>query len=368
MEGDGVKKIVIDVRLSGLRHAGIGRYIQMLVEHMDAHLRQFGNGTLKLERLRSGVRHYTLAEQVLMPFQLRQMQADLVHFPHFNVPMFYLGRFVVTIHDLLWHEQVGDKVTTLPPWLYRIKHLGYRLVLRHAVGRARAIIVPSHWVKERIAKRFPQVRENIFVIYEGVSTRFSAHKILSRKEAALLETYGVAPQKFLVYTGSLYPHKNVSVILDALRQFPQLKLIVACARSVFWRRFADEVKQRGLSSQVALAGFIPDDELVCLYRNALAFVFPSRSEGFGLPGLEAMAAGCPVISSNAGSLPEIYGDAAAYFDPRLESELRREIEKVARNQEYRLQLIRKGKERAKQFSWEKCAAETLDVYKRVIND
>ena len=147
-----------------------------------------------------------------------------------------------------------------------------------------------------------------------------------------------------------------------MKHFPDLKFVVACARNIFWEKFQQEIEKRGLQSQVLLAGFVPDDDLVVLYKNALAFVFPSKSEGFGLPGLEAMAAECPVISSGAGSLPEIYGDSALYFDPKNEKELIGEIREIRDNQGYRKKIIELGKERAKMFNWEKMAKETMEVY------
>jgi len=117
-----------------------------------------------------------------------------------------------------------------------------------------------------------------------------------------------------------------------------------------------------LEDRVILAGFVSDDELAILYKNALAFVFPSKSEGFGLPGLEAMASGCPVISSNAGALPEIYGVAAVYFDPKNKTELIGKIREIRDNQKYRKKMIELGKERSQMFSWEKMAEETTEVY------
>lgn len=323
----------------------------MLIEHLnDLRLTIYD-----LRIISPNIKHYTLAEQIEIPGILAKEHPDLVHFPHFNVPLLYRKPFVVTIHDLLWHDQVGGGVTTLPPWLYGIKYLGYRLVMNHAISDSKAIIVPSHWVEKKILERFPNAAGKIHVIYEGVSDVFS----LKNKNHEGYENYNFP---YLIYTGSLYPHKNVEVILRVIQSAADLKLVVACARNVFWEKFREKVKRMGLEDKVILAGFVPDQELAVLYQHALAFVFPSFSEGFGLPGLEAMAAGCPVISSNAGALPEIYADSAVYFDPTSERELTEGIEKIRRDKKYREELIKKGKERAKQFSWEKCAEETLRVY------
>lgn len=368
-----VKRIVIDARLSGLEHAGIGRYVQALTESLESQKSKIKNQKLEIIKFSSEIKHYSLAEQLLLRSSLLKLHADLVHFPHFNVPVFYNMPFVVTIHDLLWHEQVGMNVTTLPAWLYGLKYFGYRLVLRHAIMASKAIIVPSQWVSKKIIDRFPSVKEKICVIYEGVSGPYqeypSAQKDtpLAAKDRILLKRFGLMEQRYLIYTGSLYPHKNVSLVLDILLKFPTLRFVVACARSVFWERFKEEVRERGLEKQVVLAGFVPDEELVVLYRHALAFVFPSKSEGFGLPGLEAMAAGCPVISSNAGALPEIYGEAVEYFDPNRKEELIKKIERVEKEKGRREELILKGRERVKMFTWDKCARETMGVYEEIFS-
>ncbi|MBI5357117.1 glycosyltransferase family 4 protein [Candidatus Collierbacteria bacterium] len=353
-----MKKIVIDARLSGLEHAGIGRYVEMLTRHIEL---KSQNSKLKVNTINPKIKHYTLAEQIQMPGILRLEKPDLVHFPHFNVPLFYNKPFVVTIHDLLWHEQVGPTATTLPVWIYWLKYLFYRLVLRHAVLKSRAIIVPSNWVKKKIVERFPEAEGKINVIYEGVSEVFKGPALPQQGRAFVDSPY-------IIYTGSLYPHKNVNIILDILPRFPEIKFVVACARNVFWEKFRKEVENRGLKDMIVLAGFVPDNELAALYRNALAFVFPSKSEGFGLPGLEAMAAGCPVVSSNAGSLPEVYGNAVLYFDPKNETELIEKIGEIRDNQGYRKKMIELGQQRAKMFGWKRCAEETLKIYNKVIND
>ncbi|MEK7110977.1 MAG: glycosyltransferase, partial [Patescibacteria group bacterium] len=236
-----MKKIVIDARLAGLEHAGIGRYTQMLIKHLDNF--QFSISNFQIKTVNPKIKHYTLAEQFQMPGILEKENPDMVHFPHFNVPFFYNKPFVVTIHDLLWHEQVGTTATTLPAWIYWLKYLAYRLVLRHAVLKSKAIIVPSDWVKKKIVERFPGVENKIHVIYEGVTESF----ITDGRSAVgneIMTKYNLLPKQFLIYTGSLYPHKNVNMILDILPQFPELKFIVACARNVFWERFKQEIEKR----------------------------------------------------------------------------------------------------------------------------
>lgn len=362
-----MKKVVIDSRLTGRKNAGIGRYIENLISALMKS--KDDRQTFFLVEIRPSIRHYSFSEQLLMPSILSKTHPDLVHVPHFNVPLQYNDPFVVTIHDLLWHDQVGTNVTTLPAWLYGVKYLGYRLVMNHAISDSKAIIVPSHWVEKKILERFPNAAGKIHVIYEGVSDAYAETfkgSALPQQGRALLDRYGLKQNQFLIYTGSLYPHKNVDLVLNVLKHCNGLKFVVACARNVFWEKFREKVKRLGLEEKVVLAGFVPDEELVKLYHHALAFVFPSFSEGFGLPGLEAMASGCPVLSSTAGALPEIYADAAEYFDPKSERQLMDGIEKMMVDKKYKEGLIKKGKERAKQFTWEKCAEETCAVYENCL--
>lgn len=354
-----MKTIIIDARLAGVEHGGIGRYVQSLIERLEDQQSKSSDQNFEIKTISPDIKHYSLEEQLLMPKVLKNKHPDLVHFPHFNVPLFYNGPFVVTIHDLLWHERIGFGATTQPKVLYLVKYVAYRLVMRHAIFRSKAIISPSVWVKDRLIERFPSIGPKVHVIAEGVSRAFQA----SNADAAdTLGRMDLLLHQYLISVGSLYPHKNVRILLDILPEFPQLKLVVVCGRSVFWARFAVEVKKRGLSSQVYLAGFVPDEELATLYRKALAFVFPSTSEGFGLPGLEAMACGCPVISSTAGALPEVYGEAAIYFDPHDKKGLVENIRKLQTDENLRKDLMRKGLIRSRKFSWQRCVTETQQVY------
>ena len=193
-------------------------------------------------------------------------------------------------------------------------------------------------------------------------------KNLKLKIEKILEKYSIK-KPFVVYTGSLYPHKNVESLVQAVKCFndlnhdnKKLTLVIVCARNIFYDRFLEKVKKLKAQDLVNLVGFVPDEEIGSLYSQAEAFVFPSFWEGFGLPGLEAMGLGLPVLAARASCLPEVYGEAALYFDPHQTTDLVKKIKKIKEDKKLREELIKKGLAQVKKYSWGKTAKETLKVY------
>lgn len=183
----------------------------------------------------------------------------------------------------------------------------------------------------------------------------------------ILGRHGVR-NDFLLYVGNAYPHKNLEGLIKIWPQLKKenknLQLVLVGKDDYFYERvklFAEKYNKDGQS--IIFPGFLPDKDLIYFYQNALAYIFPSRYEGFGLPPLEAMAQGCPVISSNQASMPEILGEAAVYFDPDKEDEMIEVISKIINDPPLRSDLRVKGLEQVEKYSWEKCASETLNIYK-----
>lgn len=164
---------------------------------------------------------------------------------------------------------------------------------------------------------------------------------------------------YVIYTGNLYPHKNIPVLIKAV-ELAKIDLAIVCARSVFENRLP-------VSPRVHYLGRLSDGQLVSLYHNAVAFTFPSLIEGFGLPGLEAMAAGLPVIAARASCLPEVYGDAALFFDPHDPVDLADKIKALLIDKKLRQMLIAKGQLQVKKYSWAKMSNETWEIYQSVLN-
>jgi len=379
-------RIVIDARMYGLEHAGIGRYVKNLIDKLESSdfensyfvlLRkkcyqslQFENKNFK--KILADYNHYSFSEQIFLRRKIAQLSPDVVHFPHFNLPVFYKKRYIVTIHDLIKHQFRGHSTTTKNPLFYWLKYLGYRIVFKNAVENALKVIVPSKEVKSQLLKNFPNAAGKVKVVYEGVEEKFSNPV----KNGKILTKYKIK-KPFVVYTGSVYPHKNINRLLQSIKVIntlyfnklnkKKLYLVISCARSVFWKKLAKKVKEIKLEEYVRLPGFIPDKELATLYNEASCFVFPTLSEGFGLPGLEAMAAGLPVVCSDLPVLREVYGDAAFYFNPLNVEEMAEKISEFvcSSGRIKRDKIIKKGFSQVKKYSWKKMARETLTIYKSI---
>jgi glycosyltransferase involved in cell wall biosynthesis len=174
-----------------------------------------------------------------------------------------------------------------------------------------------------------------------------------------------------LYVGTAFPHKNLSSLLkimpELLEKHPDLKLVLAGKKEQYYEKLHKAVRKLGLSDHVITPGFVSDAELKWLYTHCQAYVFPSLSEGFGLPGLEAMVHGAPVVSSNATCLPEVYGNAALFFNPENTEDISLKIERILSDTELRKDLIKKGYSQVKKYSWKKMAEETLGVYTKLLD-
>ncbi len=364
-------RIGIDARLAGPAHAGIGRYEEELLRHLLAVDSVQGRAigwvvwvspkhdlswlaelatSGRVELRQTTIPHYGLLEQTLWVKELIAARLDLLHVPHFNVPLAYSGRLVVTIHDLLWHDQRDSRATTLAPIWHRLKYWGYRLVSESAIKRAGAILVPSRVVADELARLTGRV-DQVFVTPEGIPDLY--------RESP---TGVVKRESFVIYTGSLYPHKNLEVLLQSLTRLPDLNLKVASTRSVFTDRLKQRARALGVEKQVEWLGYVPDEALIDLYHRARALIQPSKSEGFGLTGLEAMAAGCPVLASDIPIFREVYGEHAHFFNPDDSAELARNLRQPFPTAD----KLSTARDYARSFSWQRLAAQTLDVYNTVL--
>lgn len=372
-------KIVIDCRFYSVQ-AGIGRYIRNLIynlqkidsenEYYLLFLKEDYDSFKErnnFKKVLANFRWYTFSEQIKLPQIINKINPNLLHFPHFNIPIIYKGKFVVTIHDLTHQYFSMKRVTTHDPIIYFIKQKGYKVVFRKAIQDSTKIITPSNYVKNLITKEYNILEEKIKVTYEAVEDSIiSFQKKMTKDEyIKILNSFSVR-QPYIFYVGNAHPHKNVEGLIKAFlnlkKRYPKLSLVLSGDDRYFWPR----VRQEFTGRDIIFTGFVTDEQLVALYKGAKAFVLPSLEEGFGLPLLEAMACSCPIISSNAGSLPEIGKDAAIYFDPKKLDDLEKKISQILNSEKLRQQLIEKGQKRVEVFDWEKLAKETLEVYTKCV--
>ncbi|MBU1166852.1 glycosyltransferase family 4 protein [Patescibacteria group bacterium] len=371
-------RIGIDARFFGPFGKGLGRYTQKLITSLEKidqrneyfiflrkeNFEAFKPQGKNFNKVLADYRWYTLKEQIMMPKLLKKYRLDLVHFPHFNVPVFYFGSFVVTIHDLIITHFPTKKATTLGPLLYKIKQWGYKVVISWAVRRAKKIITVSEFSKNELLEYFGLKPDKVVVTYEAGTAKKEEYDFNN-----LSQKFGLK-KPYLLYVGNAYPHKNIEKLVLAFKrlqhgsEFYDMNLVLVGRKDYFFKRIEQEAIDLSLKN-VFFPGFVSDSELSSLYENAFIYVFPSYYEGFGLPPLEAMSYGLPVISSNTTSMPEILGDAAEYFDPQHVDQIAKKISEVAKNKELREKMIHKGLERVKLYSWKSCAEETLDCYQQV---
>lgn len=360
-------KIVIDGRMWS--ESGVGRYIRNLVLELqkldtqnvfsilllkkDFEKLNFENN---FKKVLADFRWYGIKEQIKLPKILKNLNADLVHFPHFNVPIFYHGKFIVTVHDLIHQHFSFARSTTHGPLVFKIKQFGYKKVFQSALKQSQKILVPSNFIKKQLIIDWGVDEKRITVTYEAVDNKLLT--IENKRPINKLD------EPYIFYVGNAHPHKNVEGLVKAFlklkEKYPNLKLVLAGHDHYFWQRIQKEYQ----NEDIIYRGYVSDEELVSLYKNAKAFVMPSLEEGFGIPLLEAFALGCPVVSSHAGSLSEVGGHAAIYFDPSSADDMAEKISRVLDGENLRKELIKKGLKRYKQFSWKKLAEKTLEVYEQ----
>jgi len=364
-------KIGIDARLYGTRHGGIGRYTEQLLKHLEKADTQnqyvvflqkdefdgYQPKNPNFSKVLADFKAYSGGEQLKFPQLLKKHNLDFVHFTHFNVPLFYNQKFIVTIHDLIISHFPDSRATTLNPIKYKLKLLFYNAVIKHSAEKAEKIIAVSKYTKDDTVKLLKVDPNKITVTYEGVDFKklmtINCQEVLNKKNIG---------KNFLLYVGSAYPHKNLEKLVSAFSkiQDENLQLVLAGREDYFYKR----LKKRTTDKRVIFFGYASDEELVCLYKNAKLYVFPSLIEGFGLPPLEAQAYDLPVVSSNKTCLPEILGDGAIYFDPENPGDIAEKIKSVINNTDLQTDLIQKGKQNLQKYSWDKCADETLAVYQQ----
>ncbi len=372
-------KIGIDARFyGGEQSKGLGRYTQKLIEYLAEHdheneyviflqadsYRQWSIKNENFTPVLAPYHWYTFSEQVFMPFRIWREKVDFMHFPHFNVPLLYRKPFIVTIHDLIINHFPTDRATTLGPILYRFKHYAGQIVMKHAVKYSSKIITVSEFSKKDIIDYYSLPTKKVDVTYEAADV--SAEPLTPDQTEKTLQKYGIT-SPFFLYIGNAYPHKNLELLLDVMKELKQSgeipwKMVFVGKEDYFYARLKQQAWANDVDEYTVFTGFIPDADLPALYQSAIAYIFPSLYEGFGLPPLEAMSYGAPVLAAKSSCIPEVLSDAALYFDPKSISGIIDAIQTVWSNAEVREKLRHKGYERVKQFSWKKMMEQTLQIY------
>lgn len=385
-------RIGIDCRMYDTGFTGIGRYVFNLVKYLleakkdDASQKYsytyvlfFDKGqgievSSKVKSLAEIVKidapYYSWSEQLSYPSELRKQGLDLMHFTHFNAPLMYRGKTIVTIHDLTLSKFPSHKRNA--PW----HRAAYQLTLKTVVRRAAKVIAVSENTKHDLVEMLGTPAEKIVAIHEAPAAVFFAG-ISGKDVINAREKYGTGDNYFL-YTGVWRPHKNLVRLVDAFAcikkhgsnngdRWSDIKLIIAGKEDSTYPDVKERIKLLGLQNDVITPGFIDENDLPALVKGARAYVFPSLYEGFGLPPLEAMACGTPVCVARSSSLPEVCGlENAHFFDPMSVDDMTHKLVEFLEDGDLQKRYSERGLKRAAEFSWARMAKETRAVYDSVL--
>jgi glycosyltransferase involved in cell wall biosynthesis len=370
--------IGIDFRMGGTLSGGIGRYILELTTRMvqlepQSTFYIFYSDTAtseaELSAFRSlsnvvlvvcNIRHYSIAEQLLLPRVLSKYALDIMHFPNFNVPVWYRGAYVVTIHDMVHHKISGHKKSRL---LY---FWGYKYVMQKAADRARLVISVSEAAKKDIIELLGIPAEKVEVIYEsGVLVPQSDDTVQKVKRTFLLT------RPYFLFVGTLERKKNVVMLTKAFDLFLSkykldMDLVLAGKVDSHYPEIKTAALQVAHPNRIVFTGYVDDTALAALYQGAYAFTTASLHEGFGMPGIEAMNFGLPILASNTEVFNEVYDNAAVYFNPEDPADIAEKMRLVATDKQFYAQMQEKSLYRGVFFSWDEEAAQTLEVYRKAL--
>jgi glycosyltransferase involved in cell wall biosynthesis len=363
-------RIAIDARK--LHDYGIGTYVRNLVywlarfktgdtyvllcraEDVDF-VRALGPG---FEAIHEPAGNYSVREQLSVPLALSRARVDLFHAPHYVVSPLTRCPFVVTIHDCI-HLRFPEYLPN------RLAHVYARTLMRSAARRSERVLTVSQASKQDILHYLKVPSGKVEVIYNAIDEQLACAP-RADEVSKVRERYQLT-SPFILYAGNIKPHKNVDRLIEAYsilrrRGIEHAKLLVIGDEISKYPNLRRLVHQFQLHQHVRFLGFVPDATLAALYQLASVFVFPSLYEGFGLPPLEAMAAGTPVITSNISSLPEVVGDAAVLIDPMDAGAIADAMARVLSDASLRASLVERGRQRVTVFSWERSARRVCEVY------
>ncbi|MBU1992373.1 MAG: glycosyltransferase family 1 protein [Patescibacteria group bacterium] len=368
-------KIGIDCRMYSPAFTGIGRYVLELTENLfkldkqNEYVLFFNNPEYKYfkppnERVKKvlvDAGHYSFAEQTTFLKKLNKEKLDLMHFTHFNAPLLYNKPFIVTIHDLTLTLFPGQKMTNFT------HRMAYHAVIKHAVKKAKHVIAVSNNTKNDLGKFLKADTNKVSVVYEGIAPEFKPIK--GHKLELVRGKYDIQ-KPFLLYTGVFRSHKNLVNLVKAFAVIRKnykldIQLVITGREDKYYPEVKNTIEQLGLQNEIVMPGLVPEEDLISLYSTATIYVFPSLYEGFGLPPLEAMQCGTPVVCSNASCMPEVCGDAVLFFNPNDLSDIAEKVHTLYKDKNLQKKLIKKGLEHVQKFSWEKMAKETLKLYNSV---
>ena len=376
-------RICFDARVIIDKLTGLGNYTYNLVKHLlmldseneyivlinrsltDQHpIKHLEQKNLKKRFVQ--IPEVTPQQQVMVPFELWKQKPDVYHYPNFDLPVFQPYNSIFTVHDLTYlkHRDLYIKRR----WA---KNLYTKSIMALGARKAKRIISVSTSTKRDLQEILRVPEEKIYVILEGLDECYFNGQC-SQPEPKLFEQYlGLKEEdEYFLFVGERRPHKNLVQLVEAFSVFKKrlpnnIKLVIGGKKYADYDKPEEKVRELNLTHDVVFLGYVPEDFLPTLYKRAKCFVFISIYEGFGLPLLEAMACGTPIITSNLSSMPEVAGDAALTVDPYNVEEIANAMQRLTEDLDLRQQLVKNGFRRVKKFSWQSAAEKTLELYESI---
>jgi len=373
-------RIAIDIRRAG--DFGHGTYIRNVINQFarkdtvneylligqESHWQQFDPLPENFKLLNYPSAPGSFHTHMHLPYLLHKRNVDLLHMPWFYAPAIVPSRMVITVHDL-------TEVLMPRPGISEMMQAGRLYFARRALARADRIMAVSYSSKRELSRVFNVPEEKIEVVYNALDERFLREPIPADADR-ILERHAVT-DPFVLYAGNIKPQKNLPRLIEAfaiakadLRDHPQyanLKLLLIGDSAEEHSDLRRAVLRSRLQGDVRFLGFVPHPVLRVFYSRARAFLFPSLYEGFGLPPLEAMAHGAPVLTSSVSSLPEVFSQAALLVNPENVFEIARGIRQILTEEDLRETLVRRGHELVRKYSWERSAEQVREVYRSVVD-
>lgn len=371
-------RVAIDVRRTG--DFGFGTYVRNIVNQLartdeeteflligqKRHIEQFDPLPGNFQVLEYPAEPGSFHTHLHLPFLLRHQRVDILHMPWFYAPALLPSRLILTVHDLT--DVLAPRVGSAP-----VVQAGRLYFARRALRRADRILAVSHASKRELSRVFGVKEEKIEVIYNGLDERFLIEPMPTDADQ-ILERHAVT-DPYVLYAGNIKPQKNLPRLIEAFAvakaelqdhpEYSRLKLLLIGDAQEAHADLRRAVLRSRLQGEVRFLGFVPHQVLRVFYSRARAFLFPSLYEGFGLPPLEAMAHGTPVLTSNISSLPEVFEQAALMVNPENVFEIARGIRQILTDELTRKSLISLGYDLVRKYSWERSAREVLEVYHSV---
>ncbi len=374
------KRIAIDARFAS-DGSGLGRYARKLLEFVLKYGEEYdftvivNNGEKdhvdfdygNYEVIELPYKHYSFGEQIGYWWFLMRKKFDLVHFTNFNHPILYRGKFVVTIHDLTLMFFPG-KVRRI--WLgSKVVQWAYKLTMKSAANNSTKVVAITEFTKRDVMKYLGAKDEDVVVVYEAADEKIK--KVTNEKyKTEVKKKFGI-DRPFYFFLSNLRVHKNIERMVQAFDKVRDdgvdAQFVIVGKPDPRYPEAVEAVENSRYRKDIIRPGFVPDEEVAVFYTDALAFVYPTLYEGFGLPGLEAMSCDLPVLASEASCIPEVLGNGVLYFDPYDVHEMADAMKRIYSDKELREKLVLAGRKQFAKYSWEKMGKEIVEVYRGILD-